>query len=41
MGVPSPMLNSKYTWLLLGVVAGYVLSNRIALIPVINKLPKV
>jgi hypothetical protein len=34
------MMNSKWTWLIVGVLAGYVLSDRIAQIPVVNKLPK-
>lgn len=34
------MFSSKYTWLLIGVAAGYMLSNRLATVPLVNKLPK-
>lgn len=34
------MFNSKWTFLVLGVAAGYMLSDRIAALPVVSKLPK-
>lgn len=37
---PQPMNKTTIIWLSVGIIAGYVLSNRIAQLPVLGALPK-